>query len=148
MDFTIGNGGAADFAGRRIADGCPGLAELRMVEGVERLSTELQVRGFTDRNPERAVQAEIQIVDSRTRQNIAPGVSELVLSRNNKATGVEPLVQRRIGKRSVANAVWPGRGSRVGVVKVEAGSEGITALRRVNAIHLPGADDAGADALG
>lgn len=60
--------------------------------------------------------AHIEIVEASTDQYVAAGVSKLILSRRNEAGRIEPRAYLRIRDIAIANAVWPGCISRVGVI--------------------------------
>ena len=117
-------------------------AELRMVEGIERLEPELEAQLL--RNREVLEQRQVEVVDAGRAQDVATGAAKDARRWLREGALVEPLVNSTSGSAlRVADEVRP-----VGAEGVEEAA-GIrrrnrdrkSLLERGDAVHLPAAND-------
>src|SRR5581483_8841630 len=109
-----------------------------MIRKVERLRSKVEGRSPVGRQYKNAVKAKVEIFHSRAEKDIFSGIPELVCGRTHEAPGIEPLIEIRVGKSTVAYAIRPGGRACVGVVKREIHSKREPALCRVDRGQLPG----------
>src|SRR3982750_708094 len=140
LQDPIGSGGGTDHACGRQVQGCVGPGELRMVDDVERLGTELELMTFIG-DEEIAMHCKVQVIGPGAAQNVPPRSSELIGSRSGEAGGVEPTLQCGRTCDAVAGAIRERDIAGVGVVEREHRRIGQAALRLVNGSERPAAND-------
>ncbi len=117
-----------------------------MIERVVGFGAKFERGGVLDGQAEFAMQAEIDVVDAGSAQDVAARIAEQVGIRGDKAGSLEVLLQGRIGETAAAGAIGVGNGAGIGVIEGENGGKGQSGLRLIDGGQLPAPGEGGGPA--
>ena len=98
---------AGDRRHRRVADRRVGVIELRGIQHVEALGTELEAAAGALIEGKVLEEGQVELRRPGAKQNVSSRISEGVAAGRNKIGGIKPLLNRAIGNGSRPYAVRP-----------------------------------------